>query len=148
MCIRDSIGMNSRLDSLQAAILTAQLPELDRRNNRRKSRADRYNEALEKLNIRLPLERSQAKHTYHQYCLLSPNRDQLKSYLETQGIESIIYYPKAIHQQEVAIDYAAERYLQSELVAEQLLAIPVSPQLTLEEFNYVVDKIIHWSEHE
>ncbi len=142
------IGMNSRLDSLQAAILTAQLPELDRRNNRRKSQADRYHESLEKLNVRLPQERSQAKHSYHQYCLLSPNRDQLQNYLKRQGIESIIYYPKAIHQQEVAIDYAAERYPQSELVAEQLLAIPVSPQLTLEEFNYVVDKIIHWSEHE
>jgi len=142
------IGMNSRLDSLQASILTAELPKLDLRNNRRKNQADRYNESLEKLHIRRPQERYHAKHIYHQYCLLSPNRDQLKRYLKTQGIESIIYYPKAIHQQEVAIDYADERYPQSELVAVQLLAIPISPQLTSKELNYVVDKIIHWSEHE
>ncbi len=142
------IGMNSRLDSLQASILTAELPKLDLRNNRRKNQADRYNESLEKLHIRRPQERYHAKHIYHQYCLLSPNRDQLKRYLKTQGIESIIYYPKAIHQQEVAIDYADERYPQSELVAAQLLAIPISPQLTSKELNYVVDKIIHWSEHE
>ena len=142
------IGMNSRLDSLQAAILSAQLIELDPRNHQRIKQAHRYNQAFYDLNLQKPRTRVNATHTYHQYCLLSPQRDQLKNYLREQGIDSTVYYPKAIHQQDVAVGYRSESHPQSELVAEQLLAIPISPQLRDDEFNHVVDKIIHWTEHE
>jgi dTDP-4-amino-4,6-dideoxygalactose transaminase len=142
------IGMNSRLDSLQAAILTAQLPELDHWNNQRREHARRYQDVFNDLNIENPQERANTHHTYHQYCILSLKRDELQRYLKEQGIESIIYYPRAIHQQDIAKRYSAGHYPQSERVAQQLLAIPLSPQLTEDEFNYVVDKIIHWHDHE
>lgn len=142
------IGLNSRLDSLQANILMTKLPILDKNTSRRKQIALQYDERIIQFPGIKPSTRPNTVHTYHQYCLLTPRRDELKAYLAQHGIESTVYYPKPIHQQPVYNDPTAVDYPNSELVAKRILSIPASPQLTDEEVDYVIEVIQKWSNHE
>ncbi|MFH1077033.1 MAG: DegT/DnrJ/EryC1/StrS family aminotransferase [Pseudomonadota bacterium] len=141
------IGGNFRLDALQAAIVNVKLKYLDQWTEKRQENASRYKElfsdsGLDKF-IRLPKEVCN-RHIYNQFVIMLPNkRDELKAYLEQAGIGTEIYYPIPMHLQECfcSLGYKRGDFPVSEKAAASTLAIPVYPGLSVEQQEYVVERI-------
>ena len=95
----DFVGVNSRLDELQAAILRAKLPHLDEWNQRRRSLAKLYDELIDGEIVAKPVEREYSKHVYHLYVIRHKHRDKLQQYLTNRGIQTLIHYPVPVHMQ-------------------------------------------------
>lgn len=137
-----SIGMNSRLDEFQAAILLVKLNYLDIFLHKRKEVARRYTESLHHL-LKTPPISENRNHTFHQYCIELGSRDELASELKSKGIASAIYYPIPLHLQQ-AFDYLQYKkgdFPIAEKVAERILALPISPTLTFQSQDYVISTI-------
>ncbi|MDD4900272.1 MAG: DegT/DnrJ/EryC1/StrS family aminotransferase [Candidatus Omnitrophica bacterium] len=138
------IGYNHRMDTLQAAILNVKLKYLDSWNRRRQETAAYYNQALKGLNLALPFVPDYNEHIYHQYVFRVKNgRDKLMQYLIDKGIDARVYYPQPIYLQKPFryLGYRKGDFAQSEKAARQVLAIPVYPDLTREEKEYIVAAI-------
>ena len=138
------IGLNSRLDEIQAAILRVKLPYLNKWNEQRREIAYRYNEMLKDIEeITIPKEFENTYCVYHQYTIRTSLRDQLHEMLHKLGITTMIYYPVPIHQQEV-YKYLElhEGYLPvTESAAKQVLSLPIYPELTLEQQEQIFEGI-------
>lgn len=142
----DELGYNSRLDAIQAAILGVKLGHLGSWNGRRGALAHAYGTSLSKISgIRLPLVSAGAKHVYHQYTIRvtgEGKRDWLKEYLGKRGIGSEIYYPLPQHRQP-AFSHLPEQHLPvTDLLASEVLSLPIFPELTDSEHEFVVSAII------
>lgn len=125
-------GVNSRLDEIQAAILRVKLKYLDEWNKKRRDVAKLYNEFLKDANVITPIEKEYAKHVYHLYVIRSKNRDQLKNYLEKNGIQTLIHYPIPVHKQKAYIDLGY--YLPvTEKICREILSLPMHPWLSYHE---------------
>jgi len=127
----EMIGYNSRLDELQAAILRVKLPHLDRRNEARRRRAQRYHELLESLpGLIIPREATATRHVYHQYTVRIPGgqRDRVQRHLAEAGIDTMVYYPVPLHRLPA---YAGMNVFcpLAEALAEEVLSLPIWPQL-------------------
>ena len=141
----DLLGMNSRLDSLQAAILLVKFKHLAAMSQARRRNAERYRElfrqaGLDKL-IALPVEPAGMHHVYNQFVIRTPERDQLREHLRNGGIPTEIYYPSPLHLQPAFADlaYRAGDFPHSEEASQHVLALPVFPQMTEEQQKMVVD---------
>lgn len=128
----DVLGVNSRLDTIQAAILAAKLDHLDDWNQRRRAVADRYGVLLAGVPVRRPVERPYAHHVYHQYTIQTERRDELAAWLKKRGIGTMIYYPVPMHRQDLYTQGAPSLPV-SERAAERVLSLPMYPELTEEE---------------
>lgn len=142
------VGLNSRLDGFQGAVLRVKLPHLETWTEKRRANAARYNELFTDHGLTeqivLPRERANARHIYNQYVIRVPNRrDELKSYLSEKGIGSDIYYPVPLHLQECFGDlgYREGDLPESEKAAKETLAIPIFPELKAQQQEYVVSAI-------
>ena len=137
------IGYNSRLDAIQAAILKVKLPHLDKWNSRRRDVAKIYNEELKNSRVETPIIREENESIYHQYVLQSDNRDEVLNKLKEQGIATGVYYPVPLHLQKVYKDlgYKEGDMPVAEYLSHRTFAIPVYPELTEEQINYIVDSI-------
>ena len=137
-------GRNSRLDSLQAALLHVKLPHLQEWNDGRRQKASHYNKLLSTIpEVVTPFEDESAFHVYHAYCIGAKNRDQLKKHLFENGIETNIYYPLPLHLQPIYknLGYARGDFPVTEKICDEILALPIYPELANNEIEYVVDKI-------
>jgi len=141
------IGMNSRLDALQAAILRVKLGHLDSWSHGRQSNAERYskllkNKGLESI-IKLPTTQPKCTHIYNQYVIRAPKRDELKSYLRECGVPTEIYYPTPLHVQPAFayLGYKPGEMPESEAASREVLALPVFPEMTAEQQDLVVESI-------
>ncbi|HQU92666.1 MAG TPA: DegT/DnrJ/EryC1/StrS family aminotransferase [Pyrinomonadaceae bacterium] len=141
------VGLNSRLDGFQGAVLRVKLPHLDSWSDRRKANADRYRELFTDAglteHISLPLERENVRHIYNQYVVRVPaRRDELRSFLTEAGVGTDIYYPVPLHLQECFeyVGYRPGDMPESEKAAAETLALPIYPELTAEEQQYVVEQ--------
>lgn len=142
----ERIGVNSRLDTLQAAILRVKLNRLDEWIARRQRVAELYNEALEGLEeVKTPVCKPYSTHTYHQYVIRVPaeRRDELRHYLQAHGIATAVYYPKPLHLFEPyrAFGYREGQFPNAERAARECLALPVDPFLEEDEVLYVAEKV-------
>ncbi len=143
------IGINSRLDTLQAAVLGVKLKRLAEYTRTRQSNATRYETlfAVEGLDqyIELPKAGSTSFHVWNQYGVRvrDGRRDALKAHLQMQGIGSEIYYPIPLHQQEcyAALGYARQSLPETERAAREILHLPIYPELTIDEQLSVVDAV-------
>ena len=128
-------GFNSRLDELQAAVLSVKLPHLDAWNDLRRAHAKHYRGVLEGLPLRLPSEAEWATHCYHLYVIRSPQRDALREHLQAEGIGTQLHYPVPVHLQEAYafLDKGPGSFPQSEQAASEVLSFPMYPELTSEE---------------
>jgi|SRR3989344_124282 len=138
------LGMKSRLDTIQAAILNVKLPYLNRWNEKRRQHAQYYNTLLRGINgITLPVEDTHNKHTYHIYAIEIEKRDDMKAFLSARGVETNIHYPIPIHLQRayVSSGFRKGMFPVTEEKAEKLLSLPMYPELTDEEIEYVCSKI-------
>jgi len=140
------VGGNFRLDELQAAILLAKFKYLDTWNKKRGECAKRYDQLFSQANlldkVASPCVR-QTNHVFHQYVVRVKERDELLKYLKTQGIGCAIYYPLPMHLQECFsyLNYKKGDFPNAEKAAKETLALPMYPELTLEQQEYVVEKI-------
>ena len=139
----DLHGYNSRLDDIQAAILRVKLLHLDRWNSRRAEIARRYDEGLKKLPLQLPVTAEGNSHVFHVYAILSERRDALQKFLGDAGVPTIIYYPQPLHLQKVYADlgYKLGDFPVAEKISEKILPLPMYPELTNAQVDYVIEKI-------
>mgnify|MGYP002725442222 CR=1 FL=1 len=136
------IGYNSRLDELQAVVLRAKLPQIDNYNQNRRRVAAAYAAGLEGLPVEIPFEDGFGTHVYHQYTLLSEQRENIMEALAAADIAHAIYYPVPLHQQEVFADSCHGVSLPvTEQVAAQCLSLPIYPELEGERVEQITDVI-------
>lgn len=138
------VGVNSRLDSLQAAVLLVKLKHLPDWHEARRSRAKIYDDLLKGIEgVKTPLVRDYNYHIYHQYTILAERRDELKEHLKSREIGCEIYYPLPMHLQECFRDlgYKKGDMPVAEKASEMALSIPIFPELTGEEQKYIADTI-------
>ncbi|HBI27280.1 MAG TPA: hypothetical protein DDY25_06100 [Peptococcaceae bacterium] len=140
------LGINSRLDALQAAILLTKLPHFSGWLKQRQDHAELYNDLFKASgltvngNVETPYRQSGCLHTYNQYTIAARKRDQLRDYLKQRGIGTTIYYPSPLHLQPVFKDlgYEVGDFPYAEQAAERVLSLPMFPELTEEESKRVV----------
>ena len=135
-------GYNYRLDALQAAILNVKLKHLPKWTELRREHAAFYNDHLPD-EIKRPVEAKGAKHVYYMYVIRTKKRDKLMSYLKERGISTGIHYPVPLHLQPAYKNLGFKKgdFPVSEKLADEILSIPVYPELTDEQLNYIVDAI-------
>lgn len=141
------VGLNSRLDGFQGAVLRVKLPHLDSWSDRRKANADLYRELFTDAGlteqISLPFERENVRHIYNQYVVRVPGRrDELRAFLTEAGVGTDIYYPVPLHLQECFeyVGYRTGDMPESEKAAAETLALPIYPELRREQQEYVVEQ--------
>jgi dTDP-4-amino-4,6-dideoxygalactose transaminase len=144
----DEVGINSRLDELQAAVLRVKFPSLDRWSEERAQKAALYSKLLSEADLSFPLMtphvREDGRHIFHQYVIRVPgNRDALMEHLKSRGVGTKIYYPIPLHLQACFnyLGYKAGQFPGSESAAKETVALPVYPELTEEQQVYVVESI-------
>ncbi len=143
------VGINSRLDALQAAILRVKLPHLEQWTAARQINAQRYTQMFAECGLdrvlALPSERAEGRHVWNQYIVRVPEgrRDALREHLKQSQIGSEIYYPVPLHQQECfsSLGYKTGSLPESERASQESLALPIFPELTAEEQIRVVSQI-------
>ena len=134
---------NGRLDEMQAAILRIKLQYLDIYNNKRRAIAEQYTRLLEDTPLILPREGPGRKHVYHLYVVRSNERDALQDFLNSRGIGTGIHYKTPVHLQEAARDlgYKKGDFPEAELACDEILSLPIYPELEQESQEYVVKSI-------
>ena len=141
------IGMNSRLDALQAAILQVKFQHLAHWTAQRQAHAASYQQMFHECaldeRLTLPIVASGNSHVYNQFTIRTPQRDELSAYLTHHGIGNRIYYPVPLHLQECYQDlgYHKGDFPVSELLSQEVLSLPIYPELTPDHLQYVVDTI-------
>lgn len=142
------VGLNSRLDGFQAAVLRVKLPHLDGWSDARRANAERYRELFAEFGLTdkivLPYERDDVRHIYNQFVIRVPGRrDALREYLSEKGIGTDIYYPIPLHLQECFeyLGYAKGQLPEAERAASEVLALPIYPELRAEQQLFVVQAI-------
>jgi len=141
----DFIGVNSRLDVLQAAFLNAKLPNLDAENQVRKNIAKRYLFEINNDTIILPSWDFSDNHVFHLFVIRTPNRTELQEYLKQNGIETLIHYPIAPHRQKAFKHWSNLQFPITEKIHDEVLSLPISPVMTAEEVDFVIQKINSWT---
>ena len=139
----DIVGVNSRLDSIQAAVLDIKLKYLDRYAAARRAVADGYDEALKDLEgVILPGRVPFSTHVFHQYTMRvkGGKRDELQAYLKEKGVPTMIYYPVPLHKQKAYSSYwkAGESLPVTELLCEEVLSLPIHTEMKQETQEYII----------
>lgn len=137
------IGYNTRLDAIQAAILRVKLPCLDGWNEKRREIVKIYDEKLENADLVTPVVSEENESVYHMYILQSENREAMLNKLSGKGIATGVYYPVPLHLQKVYKDlgYKEGDMPVAEYLSHRTFAIPVYPELTGEQINYIIESI-------
>lgn len=142
------VGLNSRLDGFQGAVLRVKLPHLDAWSEARQRNAENYRNLFDEAGltgrIGLPYERDDVRHIYNQYVVRVPeSRDALREHLTAEGVGTDVYYPVSLHLQECFdyLGYGEGDFEESERASRETLALPIFPELRVEQQEYVVDRI-------
>jgi len=145
--MHEEVGINSRLDALQAAVLRVRLRHLETWNTERRRAAGRYRLLFAEMNLEnvvsIPEEETGNHHTYHQYVLRCEKRDELQNFLKERGIVTRVYYPRPLHLQTcfMSLGYAPGDFPVSEALSRETLALPMFPEILPEEQERVVAEI-------
>jgi dTDP-4-amino-4,6-dideoxygalactose transaminase len=141
------IGGNFRFDALQAAIVNVKLGHLDKWTAGRQANAARYRRLFEAAGltklVKLPLEVAGNRHIYNQFVIRVPNRDEVQNYLKEQKIGTEVYYPVPLHLQKCFADLGHKEgdFVESEKAAKETLALPIYPELSDQQAEWVVECI-------
>jgi dTDP-4-amino-4,6-dideoxygalactose transaminase len=139
----DVLGLNSRLDTLQAAILRVKLPHLEEYNNARRRAAARYNELLAGLPVTVPFIAPGVDHIFHQYTLRVPKRDGLAALLREKGIPHGVYYPVPLHLQKAFAMSGGKKgdFPVTERATEEVISLPMHTELTEEHLKFITGAV-------
>ena len=144
----DYVGVNSRLDELQAAFLNVKLPFLDAENERRRTIAKRYLSEIKNDKITLPFWDLSNNHVFHLFVIRTQNRTQFQEYLQQNGIQTVIHYPVPPHNQKaLSPETSGWNHLSfpiTEKIHDEVLSLPISPVLTDDEVGFVVKIVNQW----
>jgi dTDP-4-amino-4,6-dideoxygalactose transaminase len=138
------LGMNSRLDELQAAVLRIKLRYLEHWNTARRAIAQEYTKRLSGMpGVATPVETPDVKHVYHLYVIRTERRDELLDWLQRHGVHAGIHYPVPIHLQEACRDlgYNEGDFPVAERVSKEIISLPIYPELGIDDVNYVCQTI-------
>lgn len=138
----DTLGINSRLDEIQCAILSAQLPYVHEWNDKRSAIAAKYTEGLKDLVV-TPVEVAGFKHVYHLYVIQTAYRDELQAYLLERGVQCLIHYPIPAHLQQAYqfLGYKPGSLPTTEHIVNRILSLPMFPEMTDDQVEQVIDGI-------
>lgn len=135
-------GLNSRLDELQAAVLDVKLKYIDKENDARRTIAKRFINEINNQKIILPENpKDEQEHVWHVFVIRSKNRDDLQTYLTEKGIQTIIHYPIAPHQQEAYKEYNHLSFPITEQLHQEVLSLPISSILTDDEVTEIINTV-------
>jgi len=138
--VHEVLGVNSRLDEMQAAILDEKLKHLDSENHRRQEIAEKYNRSIKNENIILPeIPKQIQEHVWHLYVVRTSRREELQEYLRAKGIQTLIHYPIPPHKQACYSGMFNGEYPITEQIHREVLSLPISPVMTDEEVNKVIE---------
>jgi dTDP-4-amino-4,6-dideoxygalactose transaminase len=145
----DDIGINSRLDTIQAAILRVKLKHLTQFNVARRAVADKYDKAFSGCSsLSVPERVSYSSHIFHQYTLRVKNgkRDELKKFLESKNIPSMVYYPGPLHMQEAYkyLGYKENEFPVTTMLCKEVLSLPMHPDMEQEQIDYITLNILNF----
>jgi dTDP-4-amino-4,6-dideoxygalactose transaminase len=135
----DFVGVNSRLDEMQAAILRIKLRHLDEWNEIRRNLARLYDSLLKNTNLVTPIEREYAKHVYHLYVVRVKRRTELQQYLHNKGIQTLIHYPIPVHLQEAY--KTTDKLPVTEKICGEILSLPIYPWLKESEVKQISESL-------
>lgn len=140
------IGTNSRLDEIQAAMLSVKLKHLNTEIEHRRKVAAAYLEGINNPAVVLPLTPNASpltyeSHVWHVFVIRCENREALQKYLSNQGIQTLIHYPIPPHKQQAYKEWSTHSYPVSELIHDQVISLPMGPTIPLEKVNYVIATI-------
>jgi dTDP-4-amino-4,6-dideoxygalactose transaminase len=137
------IGGNFRLDAIQGAVLSVKLTHLDRWNKSRQEHAALYDKLLAGCPVKTPVVEPNNRPVYHQYTILAPQRDSLQKALADHGIGSAVFYPKCLHVQPcfAYLGYSAGSFPVAEKVSQEVLSLPIFPELSDDQIAYVAAAI-------
>jgi dTDP-4-amino-4,6-dideoxygalactose transaminase len=138
------VGANFRMDALQAAVLNVKLKWLDRWNERRRAIAAYYTTRFTGTDVRPPREIPGSRHVFHQYVIRAPRRDALRDHLQKNGVGCNIFYPRSLHMQACFADlgYKQGAFPITEKACEEVLALPVFPELSDPQIERVADVVL------
>jgi dTDP-4-amino-4,6-dideoxygalactose transaminase len=134
----DYIGVNSRLDELQAAFLNVKLLFLDAENEKRRAIAKRYLSEIKNEKITLPFWDLSNNHVFHLFVIRTQNRTNLQDYLMQNGIQTVIHYPVPPHNQKALSDWNHLSFPITEKIHDEVLSLPISPVLTDDEVGFII----------
>ncbi|MGG7438698.1 DegT/DnrJ/EryC1/StrS family aminotransferase [Chryseobacterium arthrosphaerae] len=144
----DEVGVNSRLDSIQAAVLRKKLPHLDSYNEARRKAADYYDEAFAgNPNILTPKRSENSTHVFHQYTLriLNGKRNELQKFLTEKEIPAMIYYPVALRKQKAYFQESnAADFVNTDKLLDQVISLPMHTELDEEQLKYITDAVLEF----
>jgi dTDP-4-amino-4,6-dideoxygalactose transaminase len=150
----DVVGVNSRLDAIQAAILSIKLTYLDQYNEARKKAADYYNNAFKEVAmLDLPKSAAYSSHVYHQYTLVlndhtkkGISRDGLHQHLTDKGIPSMIYYPVACHRQKMFDSFGGSTFNLpvTDWLSERVISLPIHTELDTEQQDFIISNVLDY----
>ncbi len=145
----DYVGVNSRLDSMQAAVLNVKLKHLDEYCDARRMAADYYDQAFAyHPNIATPVRYEKSTHVFHQYTLVTKdvNRDALKAFLGEKGIPMMIYYPVPLHMQKAYISprYSEGDFPVTEKLSDTVISLPMHTELSNEQLEYITSSVLEF----
>jgi dTDP-4-amino-4,6-dideoxygalactose transaminase len=142
-----AVGGNFRLDELQAAVLLVKLKHLDDWTRARQENAAHYDELLRNADlgeaVKVPARVPGFRHIFNQYVIRTPRRDELRAHLTANGVGTEIYYPLPLHAQRcfAYLEHEPADFPEAQRAAEEVLALPIYPELTVEQREYVVEQI-------
>jgi dTDP-4-amino-4,6-dideoxygalactose transaminase len=138
-------GVNSRLDEIQAAVLSVKLKYLDQQNNIRKEIAKKYNNEIKHEEIILPVVNGEHdSHVWHLFVILTSARDELQKYLSEKGIQTLIHYPIPPHQQVAYKEFNELSFPETESIHKKVLSLPMDPTMSQEDVETVIKAINGW----
>lgn len=145
----DLIGCNSRLDTIQAAILNVKLKYLDKYNGERNKAAERYNQLFKgNRHIETPVVAPYTKHVFHQYTLIlhDADRDALVAFLADKGIPSMIYYPVPSHRQKAFASFGGDKYVLpvTDWLTHRVVSLPMHTELTQEQQSFIAEAVLEF----
>jgi len=140
-------GLNSRLDEMQAALLRVKLKHLDAETQRRQHIAALYHAGINNKALALPIQDSTLNiqhyktHVWHLFVIRTTEREKLQTYLTEQGVQTLIHYPIAPHHQKAYADWSSQSYPITEAIHNQVLSLPISPLMTDEQVQKVIEVV-------
>jgi dTDP-4-amino-4,6-dideoxygalactose transaminase len=145
----DIVGVNSRLDTIQAAVLLCKLPHLESYSNARRAVAEVYDHAFANHpNIKIPVRNPKSTHVFHQYTLTlcGVNRDELQEYLKGKGVPTMIYYPLPAHKQKgyASAHFEAGSLTQTEILCQNVISLPIHTEMTEEMQSYIITSVMEF----
>ncbi len=132
------LGLNSRLDELQAAFLRIKLPQIDQDNAHRRAIAARYSAEISNPKIQLPIYTGQADQVFHLYVIRTEQRDQLQAYLAQHEIQTLIHYPIPPHKQNALSAWNTQSFPITEAIHREVLSLPISPVMSHAQVDRVI----------